>query len=1038
MDRDNDTSQKDDLQLRLKELESENEGLRRSQEIYRDLVENSYDWYWEVDQHCVYTYVSSRAHSLLGYEPSEMIGKTPFDFMSPDESEHICSEFWALAGERRPISLLENTLVHKDGHLVTVDTCGIPIVDDKDNLQGYRGTDRDVTERKRTEQALWESVQMLKLVMDTIPVHVFWKDANSVFLGCNGQFAIDAGLTSPEEIVGKTDFDLPWTREEAESYRTDDREVIETGIPRLEYEEAEHAADGRAIWVRTSKVPLRDASGRAIGVLGTFEDITERKETELALRESEQKYRNLVETTATGYLILDVQGRVIDANAEYAKLTGRHSLDEILGHSVLEWTVPYDLDRNGHELAKCIESGFVRDLDIDYISPEGRITPIEINATVMDTADGPRILTLCRDVSDRRQVEEALRAKETLLRQFVEHTPAAVAMFDRDICYLLYSRRWMIDYKLGDRDITGLSHYEVFPDIPDRWKEIHQRVLAGSVERCEEDAFVREDGSVEWIRWEVHPWRNDSGEIGGIIMFTEVITERKRTSVALQDSEQRYKSLIQKIQAAVIVHGADTRIVTVNPLACQTFGLTEDEMLGKGSGDPVWRLLREDGTALPVEDYPVNRVMATREPLRSAVTGVLRPGRGEPVWVLVNADPVFDDGGAISEVIVTFVDISERKQAAEALLRRGRQLEILSSASRSLNAVLDIPVVMRTLVASAMELVDAEAGAGGVCVDGKLVFTEYNSRGQLVPISYTFDPGYGVPGWVAQTMKTYVCNDAEHDPHVIPEVRKALGFHNLVDIPVVSREGRLLGAFEIHNTANRRPFDEIDVSMLEGLAANAAVAFENAELIVRRIAAEEEQRALERSVEEQKRQFYRETIQNVTQGKLNLVGSDEIEDYLDSAELTMNVSSSADTTAARHEIIRFCAASGLGEDRRALFETAVGEAMTNAVKHANEGEVYAGARDHSIWVAISDNGPGISTLTLPGATLRTGFSTRASMGLGYSIMMEAADRILLCTGPQGTTVVLSVEAGRPRQPVSLDDLPDTWETIPDALDHSAR
>jgi PAS domain S-box-containing protein len=107
-------------------------------------------------------------------------------------------------------------------------------------------------------------------------------------------------------------------------------------------------------------------------------------------------------------------------------------------------------------------------------------------------------------------------------------------MFDREMRYRLVSRRWLEEYDLGNRDIIGKSHYEIFPDIPQRWQEIHQRCLQGAVESCEEDPFVRADGRQEWIRWKINPWKGDRGEISGIIMDTNVITERKQAKEELQ------------------------------------------------------------------------------------------------------------------------------------------------------------------------------------------------------------------------------------------------------------------------------------------------------------------------------------------------------------------------------------------------------------------------------------------------------------------------------------------------------------------------
>lgn len=144
------------------------------------------------------------------------------------------------------------------------------------------------TENKRVGESLWESSQMLNLVLNTMPSFVFWKDCNSVYQGCNYLFAANAGLSSPEVIVGLTDLDLPWKDSEAASYRTDDRMVIETGIPKINYEETQLTNDGRITCVRTSKIPLRNHEGDIIGVLGTFEDISARRFAEEEIKKLNQ------------------------------------------------------------------------------------------------------------------------------------------------------------------------------------------------------------------------------------------------------------------------------------------------------------------------------------------------------------------------------------------------------------------------------------------------------------------------------------------------------------------------------------------------------------------------------------------------------------------------------------------------------------------------------------------------------------------------------------------------------------------------------
>ncbi|BAY22465.1 two-component sensor histidine kinase [Calothrix sp. NIES-2100] len=162
------------------------------------------------------------------------------------------------------------------------------------------------------------------------------------------------------------------------------------------------------------------------------------------------------------------------------------------------------------------------------------------------------------------------------MRLFIEYTPAAIAVFDQQMRYLCVSRRWREDYSLGDGEIIGRSHYEIFPEIPQRWREIHQRCLAGAREKSAEDVFIRTNGTSEWVKWEIHPWYED-GEIGGIIMFTEVITTRKQVEAELKQLNEQLEARVEERTAALHCTEARLQRIADNvPGMLYEFRLTPD------------------------------------------------------------------------------------------------------------------------------------------------------------------------------------------------------------------------------------------------------------------------------------------------------------------------------------------------------------------------------------------------------------------------------------------------------------------------------
>lgn len=172
--------------------------------------------------------------------------------------------------------------------------------------------------------------------------------------------------------------------------------------------------------------------------------------------------------------------------------------------------------------------------------------------------------------------------REELLRLFIEFTPAAVALCDREMRYLAHSRRWITDFNLRETSLVGRCHYDIFPEISSHWKEEHQRCLAGETVRKEEEPLPRQDGTVDWVRRELHPWHYPDGRIGGLIMFAEVITDKKKQRDTLRKSEEKFHKIFNEnphgITLSTLRQG---RYIEVNPAFLNQIGRKREELIGK-------------------------------------------------------------------------------------------------------------------------------------------------------------------------------------------------------------------------------------------------------------------------------------------------------------------------------------------------------------------------------------------------------------------------------------------------------------------------
>ncbi|HEX2867698.1 MAG TPA: PAS domain S-box protein [Ignavibacteriales bacterium] len=269
---------------------------------------------------------------------------------------------------------------------------------------------------------------------------------------------------------------------------------------------------------------------------------------------------------------------------------------------------------------------------------------------------------------------ENIKRNQKLLRLFIEHSPAAIAMLDHDMRYIIASKRYVADYNLEEQDLTGRSHYEIFPEIPERWKEIHKRCLNGVIEKCEADPFPRLDGRTDWVRWEIHPWYETTGQVGGLIIFSEVITGRvlameelKRAKEEAEKYEESYRQLAEAMPQIVWTADKDGNVTYVNKQWKDYTGLTDEDVLISGWINQVHPGDKENIIRTWLESRETNSFYE--------ITSRIRRYDGEYRWFLVRAVPQMNDKGEVIKWLGTCTDIHKQKVLEHELEVSNRELE---------------------------------------------------------------------------------------------------------------------------------------------------------------------------------------------------------------------------------------------------------------------------------------------------------------------------------------------------------------------------
>ncbi|MEE3717691.1 PAS domain S-box protein [Tumidithrix elongata RA019] len=647
---------------------------------------------WEWDLQTNQNFWSDRNFILLGYEPNscEPSYDTWMRAVHPDDLDRIVASA-AKVYQGQTELIMEYRVLLPNGKVRWLSSSGR--IDTKHNRHRMAGIQIDISDRKQAEIALLESEQRFRSVFEQAAVGIVRSSLSGQFFQANQRFCELVGYTEAE-LLEKTFKEITYI-DDLKRELVDYQQLLDGDVSTLSLEKRYVCKDGQLRWINLTGSLIRDASGLPQYFVVIVEDIQARKQAEIALEQELKRSKLLLDASFDGIVVIDENGNVIESNPSFAKILG-YNPEEVTKLNVIDWDAkwtPEEIKRGTQEFK--LKKKSVK-FETRHRRKDGSICDVEVSANSIDLLDETLQISICRDITDRKSNEQALKKSEELAKireqqvlSLLNNIPHIAWLKDAEGRFLAVNEPFAQTSGNTPSQLVGLTDLDIWPrELAKAYRRDDREVMKSGKQKRVEERLITTDGRELWIETIKTPIVNDSNEAIGTAGISMNITERKRVEIALRESERRYATLTEAAPVGIFRFDASGECVYVNDRWCEMAGRSAEAGMKMGWVDAVHpedrgRLMMEWSQAMQQGGFYKGEAR------------YLRPD-GTQIWFYAQVIPETDSNGELLGYVGTVTDISDRKQAEAELQASNHFIEQVANSSPQLLYIYD-PIVNQNL-----------------------------------------------------------------------------------------------------------------------------------------------------------------------------------------------------------------------------------------------------------------------------------------------------------------------------------------------------